>query len=72
MRLLPALAFGSYAAQAQPVAVQQAGTPDAMGGRMLACAPCHGTKGQEAVAQGSLGQGSANDIFPHLASKPAR
>lgn len=71
MRLLPALAFGSYAAQAQPAAVQQAGTPDAMGGRMLACAPCHGTKGQGAVAQGSLGQGSANDIFPRLAGKPA-
>ncbi len=76
MRLLPALSFGAFAAQAQPVAVQQAGTPDPMGGRLLACAPCHGTNGQGAAGQGAVGQGSlgqvaANDIFPRLSGKPA-
>ena len=47
-----------------------------MGGRVLACAPCHGTKGQGAVGlgvvgQGSLGQGAAIDVFPRLSGKPA-
>ncbi|HEY0203417.1 MAG TPA: c-type cytochrome [Acetobacteraceae bacterium] len=71
MRLLPALSLGAYAAQAQPAAVQSVGTHDPMDSRVLACAPCHGTKGQGAAGQGSLGQVAANNIFPRLSGKPA-
>ena len=35
--------------------------PDTMEARVLACAPCHGTRGQ----------GTGNDYFPRLAGKPA-
>src|SRR5271154_2910155 len=35
--------------------------PDAMGTRVMACAPCHGAKGE----------GTDNDYFPRLAGKPA-
>jgi cytochrome c553 len=35
--------------------------PDTMAARMLACAPCHGDKGQ----------GTNDDYFPRLAGKPA-
>jgi len=35
--------------------------PDTMAARVLACAPCHGDKGQ----------GTENDYFPRLAGKPS-
>jgi cytochrome c553 len=35
--------------------------PDTIAARVLACAPCHGDKGQ----------GTENDYFPRLAGKPS-
>jgi cytochrome c553 len=45
--------------QSAASAAEQA--PDTMAARVLACAPCHGDKGQ----------GTENDYFPRLAGKPA-
>ena len=50
-------ALGVCAGSAQPA--EQA--PDTMEARVLACAPCHGAKGE----------GTNNAYFPRLAGKPA-
>lgn len=48
---------GAVRAQTQPTP----NAPDTMAARVLACAPCHGDRGQ----------GTSNDYFPRLAGKPA-
>jgi cytochrome c553 len=55
--LLSLCALGPRAGYAQPA--EQA--PDTMEARVLACAPCHGAKGE----------GTNNAYFPRLAGKPA-
>jgi cytochrome c553 len=52
-------AFALVFAQSRTLAAEQA--PDSMAARVLACAPCHGDKGQ----------GTENDYFPRLAGKPS-
>lgn len=57
------LLVGSIAAVFAPIARAQDAerAPDTMAARVLACASCHGDKGQ----------GTSDDYFPRLAGKPA-
>ena len=53
------LSLGCLTAREEhPQSAEQA--PDTMEARVMACAPCHGAKGQ----------GTENDYFPRLAGKP--
>lgn len=69
--LLPGLLFWGCVAQAQPAAVQPETMADLMDGRVMACATCHGTKGQGAVNPGGLEPFATNSVFPRLSGKPA-